>query len=94
MVVTRSIWMPIILHTLSNAGLLFKNLEEEIAVRSKPISVNFWDGLTYPLMPVATLVIPTLILFWINAGTPLHPVLQRLAIKWKLMEIQEKELPI
>jgi membrane protease YdiL (CAAX protease family) len=91
MVVTRSIWMPIFLHTLSNAGLLFNNLEEEIAIRSKPISVNFWDGLTYPLMPVATFVIPALILFWVNAGTPLHPVLQRLAIKWKLMELQEAE---
>jgi len=91
MVVTRSIWMPIILHTLSNAGLLFNNLEEEIAVRSKPISVDFWDGFTYPLMPVATFVIPALILFWINAGTPLHPVLHRLAIKWKLLEVQEKD---
>jgi hypothetical protein len=42
-------------------------------------------------MPVATFVIPALILFWVNAGAPLHPVLQRLAIKWKLMELQEAE---
>jgi hypothetical protein len=94
MVVTRSIWMPIILHTASNAGLLFRDLEEEIAVRSKPISVDFWSGFTYPLMPVATFAIPALILFWINAGMPLHPVLKRLAIKCKLVEEQAKELPI
>lgn len=94
MVVTRSIWMPIALHTFSNAGLLFRDIDELIEVRSKPISVDFWSGVTYPLMPVATFVIPALVLFWINAGMPLHPLLQRLAIKWKFMEVQEKELPI
>lgn len=94
MVVTRSIWMPILLHTVSNTGLLFRDLEEEIAVRSKPISVDFWSGLTYPITPVATFVVPAIVLFWIHAGMPLHPVLKRLAIKWKLMEVEEKELSI
>ncbi len=94
MVVTRSIWMPILLHTVSNTGLLFRDLEEEIAVRSKPISVDFWSGLTYPITPVATFIVPAIVLFWIHAGMPLHPVLKRLAIKWKLMEVEEKELSI
>jgi membrane protease YdiL (CAAX protease family) len=95
MVVTRSIWMPIILHTVSNTGLLFRDLEEVIEVRSKPVSVDFWDGLTYPLMPVATFVIPAIALLWINAGMPLHPVVQRQAIKWKLMEpVAQEELPV
>ena len=58
LVVTRSIWMPIILHTLSNTGLLFRDLEEAIEVRSKPVSVDFWSGITYPLAPFATFVIP------------------------------------
>ena len=95
MVVTRSIWMPIILHTISNTGLLFRDLEEAIEVRSKPVSVDFWSGITYPLAPFATFVIPAIALFWINAGMPLHPVVKRLAIKWKLMEpVAEADLPV
>ena len=95
LVVTRSIWMPIILHTLSNTGLLFRDLEEAIEVRSKPVSVDFWSGITYPLAPFATFVIPAIALLWINAGMPLHPVVKRLAIKWKLMEpVAEDELPV
>lgn len=94
MVVTRSIWMPIILHTFSNIGLLFSNIEEVTKVRSTPVSVEFWSGVIRPLPAVLTFVIPALILFWINAGMPLHPVLHRLAVKWKLVELQEKELTV
>ena len=93
MVVTRSIWMPILLHTFSNAGLLFRDIDEVMEIRSKPISVDFWSGITYPLPAFATFVIPALILFWINAGTPLHPAVRRLAIKWKLIEVDE-QLPV
>jgi membrane protease YdiL (CAAX protease family) len=93
MVVTRSIWMPILLHTFSNAGLLFRDIDEVMEIRSKPISVDFWSGITYPLPAFATFVIPALILFWINAGTPLHPAVRRLAIKWKLIEPDE-QLPV
>lgn len=95
MVVTRSIWMPIILHTFSNTGLLFRDIDEVIEIRSKPISVDLWSGLTYPLPAFATFVIPSLALFWINAGTPLHPALLRLAIKWKLFDPEAREqLPV
>jgi len=90
MVVTRSIWMPITLHAFSNAGLLFRDIAEVTEVRSKPISVDFWSGVIYPLPPLATFVIPALILFWIHAGMPLHPVLRGFAIKWKLIEPEEK----
>jgi membrane protease YdiL (CAAX protease family) len=95
MVVTRSIWMPIILHTLSNTGLLFRDIEEVIEVRSKPISVDFWSGISYPLPSFATFVIPAIALLWINAGMPLHPAVKGQAIKWKLMEpAAEVELPV
>lgn len=90
MVVTRSIWMPITLHAFSNAGLLFRDITEATAIQSKPISVDFWSGVIYPLPSVITFVIPALALFWINAGTPLHPVLRGFAIKWKLIEPEEK----
>jgi hypothetical protein len=40
-------------------------------------------------------VIPALALFWIHAGMPLHPVLRRLAIKWKLIDpVAEKQSPV
>ena len=94
MVVTRSIWMPIILHTFTNIGLLFSNVEEITKVRSTPVSVEFWTGIVQPAPVVATFLIPALILFWINAGMPLHPVLHRLAIKWKLVELQNKDLSV
>jgi hypothetical protein len=90
MVVTRSIWMPIVLHTFSNAGLLLRNSEEVQAKRDSYSSVDFWPGLVQPLPVMLTFVIPALLLFWIAAGTPLHPVVRRFAIKWKLIESGEQ----
>jgi hypothetical protein len=87
--------MPIILHTVANAGLLFRDIDELVEVRSKPISVDFWSGISYPLPAFATFVIPALTLFWIHAGTPLHPALRHLAIKWKLIEpVIDEQLPV
>lgn len=95
MVLTRSIWMPIVLHTFSNAGLLLNSAEEVQAERDAVTSVEFLAGITHPLPAVATFLIPSLIMFWIAAGMPLHPRLQRLAIKWKLIEpVAEEHLPI
>ena len=89
MVVTRSIWMPIVLHTFSNAGLLLRNAEEVQAKRDSYSSVDFWPGLVQPLPVMLTFVIPALALFWIAAGTPIHPRLHRLGVKWKLIEVKE-----
>ena len=86
MVMTRSIWMPIVLHAFSNAGLLLTSAEEVQAERDSVSSVPFLQGLIHPLPAFATCVIPSLIIFWIAAGTPLHPVVRSFAIKWKLLE--------
>ena len=94
MVVTGSIWMPIVLHTFANAGLLLRSAEEVQEIRSTPVSVEFWSGVIQPAPVVATFLIPALILFWINATMPSHPVLHRLAIKWKLVEPQGKDLSV
>ena len=93
MVLTRSIWMPIVLHSFSNAGLLLTSAEEVQADRDSLTSVDFVTGLTHPLPAVATFLVPSLIMFWIAAGMPLHPRLRQLAIKWKLIESDEK-LPV
>lgn len=90
MVVTRSIWMPIILHTFSNGGLLLRNAEQVQAERDAVTSVELFAGLIQPLPIVATFVIPSLVLFWLAAGMPLHPTAHRLAVKWKLIDLGEK----
>ena len=95
MVLTRSIWMPIVLHIFSNAGLLLTSADKVQTERDAVSSVDFLAGVTHPLPAVATFLIPSLIMFWIAAGMPLHPRLQRLAIKWKLIEpVAEEQLPV
>lgn len=95
MVLTRSIWMPIVLHAFSNAGLLLNTAEEVQARRDSYDSVEFLQGFIYPLPAVATFIIPSLIMFWVAAGTPLTPQLRKYAIKWKLIEPSEVEdLPV
>lgn len=90
MVITRSIWMPIVLHTFSNAGLLLRNAEDLQAEQDSSTSIDFWSGLIQPLPVMLTFVIPALALFWLAAGMPLHPVARRYAIKWKLIETSQK----
>jgi membrane protease YdiL (CAAX protease family) len=48
MVVTRSIWMPIILHTVANTGLLFRDIDELIEKRW----VDYLIAITPPPEPV------------------------------------------
>jgi membrane protease YdiL (CAAX protease family) len=91
MVLTRSIWMSIVLHGFSNAGLLLTSAEDVQAERDSNTSVEFFTGLLHPLPAFATFVIPSLIMFWIAAGMPLHSRLRQLAIKWKLIEVNQEQ---
>jgi hypothetical protein len=51
--------------------------------------------LLHPLPAGLTLIIPSLVLFWLAAGVPLTPSLNRLAIKWKLIEpVADEQLPV
>ena len=85
LVVTKSMWMPITLHLFSNAGLLFSDPPTKEELESR-VSIDFWQGLTHPLYPFLTFVIPALILFWIHAGTPVPQWFIRFAIKLGLMD--------
>jgi membrane protease YdiL (CAAX protease family) len=89
MVLTRSIWMPIIVHTFSNAGLLVQDAPTK-ADEAFRVSTPFLAGLFHPLPVLATFVIPALILFWLARDMPLHPRLQPLARRWKLIESESK----
>jgi len=85
LVVTKSMWVPIIFHSLSDAGLLFETppTKEEETYR---VSIDFWQGATHPLSVFLTFVIPALILFWIHAGTPVPHWFMRYAIKFGLVD--------
>ena len=85
MLVTRSLWVPIIFHALSDAGLLFEAPPTK-AEEAYRVSIEFWRGIIYPFPSFLTFVVPALILFWIYAGTPVPYWFTRLAIKWKLVE--------
>ena len=74
----------------SNAGLLITSAEDVQAERDSNTSVEFFTGLLHPLPAFATFVIPSLIMFWIAAGMPLHSRLRQLAIKWKLIEVNQE----
>jgi len=95
MVVSGSIWMPIVLHTFANAGLLLRNAEEVQASRDAVTSVELLQGLLQPIPAALTMIIPSLVLFWLAAGMPLKPSLYRLAIKWKLIDpVVDEQLPV
>ena len=95
MLVTGSIWMPIVLHTFANAGLLLRNAEDVQASRDAVTSVELLPGLLHSLPAALTLIIPSLVLFWLAADMPLKPTLNRLAIKWKLIEpVADEQLPV
>ena len=95
MVVSGSIWMPIVLHTFANAGLLLRNAEEVQASRDAVTSVELLPGLLQPWPAALTLIIPSLVLFWLAAGMPLKPSLNRFAIKWKLIDpVADEQLSV
>lgn len=91
MVATKSIWMPIVLHAISNAGLLLQSVEKVTQKRASDIDIGLWQGLIQPLPGLLTYLVPSLALFWLAAGMPLHPVARKFAIKWKLIEPAQQE---
>lgn len=86
MVLTRSIWSPIVLHFFTNGGLLTRSSLTQEQLDSR-VSTPFIEGLVYPLPILATFLIPALFLFWLAADMPMHPRLRHWAIKWKLYEV-------
>ena len=92
MVVTKSLWMPILLHFFSNGALIFETppTKEELDLR---VSIDFWQGVLHPLSPFLTFLIPALILFWIHAGNPVPGWFVRLAIKFGLVEKEVEPAP-
>ena len=84
MIMTRSIWVSVILHTFSNWFIVFeKVIEEEIGTESYPPN-SLFDNLTLPLMEF--LIFGPIILFLARVNRGGWPKwMEKIAIRWKLV---------
>ena len=84
MIVTRSIWVAVLFHALSDWGVVFDKASSN-ATGTDQWNPGIWEGITFPLYNVSIMVGAALLLLWINRAT-LPGWMHRLAIKWKLLE--------
>ena len=84
MIMTRSIWVSVILHTFSNWFIVFeKVIEEEAGTESYP-PYSLFDNLTLPLMEF--LIFGPIILFLARVNRGGWPKwIEKLALRWKLV---------
>jgi uncharacterized protein len=69
MIVTRSIWVPVVFHALADWNIPFeKEIENQSDIEMEPISV--WDNLTLPLFDFGFSVIGMMIILLINRVQP------------------------
>jgi membrane protease YdiL (CAAX protease family) len=85
MIVTRTIWAPILLHTMANWQILF---EKEPAPFTDSEVYSLWDNVSLPFLGLAFEVVITLILLGINrARMPSMPKwFWRIVLKLKLID--------
>ena len=84
LILTRSIWLPIIFHALSNWGIVFAK-ERDIPTGRHDWGVGFWEGITVPLANVSTYIGCAILLLWIERGS-VPAWVHRLPLKWKLVQ--------
>jgi hypothetical protein len=83
MIVTRSIWLAVLFHGLSDWSIVFDTPRESTAGR-QDWGVSMWEGLTVPLGNTAIYIGSALVLMWMNRGLVPNWI-YRLALKWKLV---------
>ena len=84
MIVTRSIWVVVIFHALSDWSIVFDK-EQEPLIGRQDWDVSFWGGISSPLIGVALSIgLAALLLRLDRGGVPRWAA--RLAIKWKLVK--------
>ena len=91
MIVTRSIWMAVIFHALSDWGVIFDKALPILNEEEK-WTPGFWQGLVLPVPGVAFMVGCAMLMLWINRGE-VPQWLYRLAYKWKLIKPTNKKAP-
>lgn len=84
LILTRSIWLPVIFHALSNWGVVFDK-EVDLPTGRQDWGVGFWEGITVPMVNVSTYIGCAILLLWIERGS-VPTWVHRLALKWKLFQ--------
>jgi len=83
MIVTRSIWMAVLFHGLSDWSIVFDIPGESTSGR-QDWGVGVWEGLTVPLGNAGLFIGCALVLMWMDRGfVPLW--MYRVALRWKLV---------
>jgi membrane protease YdiL (CAAX protease family) len=84
MIVTRSIWLAVIFHGLSDWSIVFAAQPESSSGR-QDWGVSFWEGFTLPLGSAGLYIGSALVLLTLNRGSV--PIwIYRLALRWKLVK--------
>lgn len=86
MIMTRSIWVSVILHTFSNWFIVFERvIEEEAGIESYP-PYSLFDNLISPLWEF--LIFGPIILFLARVNRGGWPKwMEKIALRWKLVEV-------
>jgi membrane protease YdiL (CAAX protease family) len=84
MIVTRSIWVPVVFHALSDWSIPFEKVEPE-GDETWVDDSSLFDNLILPFFDFGFYVLAVVIIFWINRMQPTK-WMYRLATKWKLIK--------
>ena len=84
MIVTRSIWVVVIYHALTDWSVVFDKVSSDLSETEK-WNPGFWDALSFPFFNLAISIGLAALLLRLNrGGVPRWAA--RLAIKWKLVK--------
>lgn len=84
MIVTRSIWVAVLFHALSDWGVIFDKVSTSTD-SGEQYNPSFFDGITSPFFNGLLFIGMALLLLWIDRGS-VPKWVKRLALKWKLVE--------
>jgi len=84
MIVTRSIWVPVVFHALADWNVPLE--KERVDTGDSGLdSVSLWDNLTLPFIELSFNVMGVILILLINRAQPAK-WMYRIALKWKLID--------
>jgi len=89
MIVTRSIWVAVIFHALSDWSIVFDKATPTSSTVEK-YNPSLWERITSPFFNGLIYVLMASLLLWVNRGT-VPRWMMRLAIKFKLVETKYEQ---
>ena len=84
MIVTRSIWVAVVFHAISDWGVVFDKVSPDTS-SIEEWNPGLWEGLTSGIFNGFVFVGAAMLLLWLDRGTVPKWVV-RVALKWKLVE--------